>query len=33
MDSLGGAAWRGTAVKDRVVSKVHAVDGGHVISL
>jgi hypothetical protein len=31
MDSLGGAAWRGIAVKDRVVSKVHAVDGGHAL--
>lgn len=33
MESLGGAAWRGTAEKDRELSKVHAVDGGHVSSL
>ena len=33
MDSLGGAGWSGAAAKDRELSKVHAVDGGHVISL
>jgi hypothetical protein len=32
MESLGGAAWRGTAAKDRELSNVHAVDCGHVIS-
>jgi hypothetical protein len=33
MESIGGAAWRGTMVKDHELSKVHAVDGGHAISL
>jgi hypothetical protein len=33
MDSLGGTTWRGMAAKDRDLSKVHAVDDGHVILL
>jgi len=33
VESIGGAAWRGTTVKDRELLKVHAVDNGHVISL
>ena len=33
MDCLGGAAWRGMAMKDHDLSKVHVVDGGHTISL
>jgi hypothetical protein len=34
MDSLGGAAWMsGAAAKERELSKVQAVDGGHVSSL
>jgi hypothetical protein len=33
MDSLGGAGWSGAAAKDRELSKVHAVVGGHVSSL
>jgi len=33
MESGGGAAWSGTAVKDRELSNMHAIDSGHVISL
>jgi hypothetical protein len=33
VDNLGGNAWRGTIAKDRDLWKVHAVNGGHVISL
>jgi len=33
MESGGGAAWSGTAVKDRELSNMHALDSGHVISL
>ena len=33
MDSLGGAAWRGMAMKDHDLSKVHVVNDSHTISL
>jgi hypothetical protein len=33
MDNLGGTTWRGTAAKDHDLSKVHAIDDGHIISL
>ena len=33
MDSLGGGTWKGKAAKEHDLSKVHAVDGGHISSL